>query len=93
VQWSMIYLHITKCEFTFKSPAMILFLVFRKVITFKFAHLLKIYQHTWHSPTLPCKFCIHLTSLKVRHFVMVEATRQSYGVEVTFMARPPFWIS
>jgi hypothetical protein len=41
-----------------------------------------------------CKFCIHLRSLNVRHFGMVEGTGlKSTASRSTSMAWPPYWIS
>jgi hypothetical protein len=41
-----------------------------------------------------CKFCIHLRSLNVRQFGMVEGTRlKSMASRSPSMAWPPYWIS
>jgi hypothetical protein len=41
-----------------------------------------------------CKFCIHLRSLNVRHFGMVEGTGlNSTASRSPSMAWPPYWIS
>jgi hypothetical protein len=54
---------------------------------------LSVYKISW-SHVDWCKFCIHLRSLNVRHFGMVEGTGlKSTASRSPSMAWPPYWIS
>jgi hypothetical protein len=47
----------------------------KKMVLLKVVQLLKTYQHTFHGLMLTgAKFCIHLRSLNIRYFEMVEGT-------------------
>jgi hypothetical protein len=63
--------------FYFQLPAMFVFLFFRKSYLIKrcsSSEGLSVYKISW-SHVDWCKFCIHLRSLNVHYFGMVEATR------------------
>jgi hypothetical protein len=62
-------------NFNFQAPPCSYFWVFAKIILLIVVQPLKFYQHTkFHGPTFDwCKFVIHLISLNIHHFGMVEA--------------------
>jgi hypothetical protein len=79
--------HLSKCNgswvvstktmnFNIQTAAMLVFFVFDKNGLIKrcsFFEDLSVYKISW-SHVDWCKFCIHLRSLNVRHFEMVEGT-------------------
>jgi hypothetical protein len=101
-------LHLSKCNgswvvftkqtmnFNIQLAAMFVFFVFDKNSIIKSCssfEYLSVYKISW-SHVDWCKFCIHLGSLNVRRFVMVEGT----GLKITAsrsppMTWPPYWIS
>jgi hypothetical protein len=82
---------------TFKRQPCSYFLFLTKIVWLKVVHPLKIYQYTkFDGPTLTgASFAsIHLRSLNVHHFGMVEATElKSTASKSPSMAWPPYWIS
>jgi hypothetical protein len=66
-------------NYKFKPPSTSVFLVSQKMVLLKVVLPLNIYRNTKVQSRIDwCKFCIHLRSLNVRHFGMVEAM----GLEV-----------
>jgi hypothetical protein len=99
--------HLSKCNgswvvstkqtmnFNIQTAAMFLFFVFDKNGLIK-SHSsfedLSVYKISWPHVDW-CKLCIHLRSLNVRHFVMVECTGlKSTASRSPSMAWPPYWI-
>jgi hypothetical protein len=70
---------------------MFVFFVFDKnglIESCSFFEDLSVYKISW-SHVDWCKFCIHLSSLNVRHFGMVEGTGlKKHGIEITFNDLP-----
>jgi hypothetical protein len=83
-------------NFNIQTAAMFVFFVFDKNGLIKSCSPfedLSVHKILWSHVDL-CKFCIHLSSLNVRHFVMVEGTGlKSTASRSSSMAWPPYWIS
>jgi hypothetical protein len=77
----------TKVNFKFQLPVMFVFLVLHisgLTESHSTSEDLPAYKIEWFHIEW-CKFCIHLTSLNICHFGMVEATGlKHYEVQVTF---------
>jgi hypothetical protein len=100
--------HLSKCNgswvvstkqtmnFNIQTPAMFVFFVFDKNCLIKSCSSfedLSVFKISWSHGDW-CNFCIHLRSLTVRHFVMVECTGlKSTASRSPSMAWPPYWIS
>jgi hypothetical protein len=101
-------LHLSKCNgswvvstkqtmnFNIQTAAMFVFFVSYKNGLIKSCSSfedLSVYKISW-SHVDWCKFCIHLWSLNVRHFVMVEGTGlKGTASRSPSMTWPPYWIS
>jgi hypothetical protein len=97
VQWFMSCFHKNKLWIlTFKRPPCSYFLFFDKNDLIKSCSSfeeLSVYKISW-SHVDWCKFCIHLRSLNVRHFGIVEGMGlMSKASRSPSMAWPPYWIS
>jgi hypothetical protein len=83
-------------NFNIQTAAMFVFFVFDKnclITSCSSFEDLSAYKISW-SHVNWCKFCIHLRSLNVRHFGMVEGTGlRSTTWRSPSMAWPPYWIS
>jgi hypothetical protein len=83
-------------NFNIQTDAMFVFFVFNKNGLIKSCSSfqdLSVYKISW-THVDSCKFCIHLGSLNVRHFWMVERTGlKSTASRSPSMAWPPYWIS
>jgi hypothetical protein len=83
-------------NFNIQTAAMFVFFVFGKnghIKSCSSIEDLSVHKISW-SHVDWCKFCIHLTSLNVRHFGMLEGIGlKSTASRSLSMAWPPYWIS